>query len=51
MKDFKAVNEFLLSTENKLKSFIESSFQKGEMKRRATSGKYRESIVIVLKGA
>ena len=50
-KDFKAVNEFFLSTEIRLKSFNESSFQRGEMKRRVTSEKYRESIVIVLKGA
>ena len=51
MKDFKTVNEFFLSTEIRLKSSNESSYQSGKMKRRATSGKYRKSIVIVMKGA
>ena len=51
MKDFKAVSEFFLSTEIRLKSSNESSFQSGEMKRRATSGKYTESIVVAMKGA
>ena len=51
MKDFKAVNKFFLSTEIRLKSYNESSFQSGEMKRRATSGKHRESIDIVMKCA
>ena len=50
MKYFKDVNEFPLSTKIRLKCFNKSIFQSGEMKKRATNGKYRESIVIVLKG-
>ena len=50
MKYFKNVNEFLLSTEIRLKCFNKSIFQRGKIEKRATDGKYRESIVIELKG-
>ena len=51
MKNFKAVNEFFLSTEIRLKSSNESSLQSKEMERRATTEKYGEFIVIVMKRA
>ena len=47
MKDLKAINEFFMSTEIRLKSCNESIFQSGEVKRRATHGRYRESIVVL----
>ena len=41
VNDFKDVNKFFLSTKNRLKSFNEYSFQGEEMKRSATSEKYK----------
>ena len=50
MNNFKAVKEFFLSTRIWLKNSNENRFQNGEMKKKVTNGKYREFIVIVLKG-
>ena len=49
IKGFKAVNELFLSTKIRLNSCNESSFQRGKIKTRATSGEYSKSIVIVMK--
>ena len=45
MKNYEIVNGFFSSTKIRLKGFIKSGFEGG-----ATSGKYRKSIIIVLKG-
>ena len=49
MKNFEAVKEFFLSKEIRLKSFNESSFQGGKMKRRATRAS-RKFKIIKMKG-
>ena len=50
-KKFETENEFSSSTQIRLKRLNESSFQGAKITRKAISGKYTESVIIVLKGA